>query len=381
MPALRQRLSLDSERKMSKSHRDETTPKDRAHEGATVFITGATGFIGSAVLHQLVKSGFIVNALVRRNSPRNHLPSHGVRFAEGDVRDRLSVAKAMAGARYVFHVAADYRLSTRKQGNIVSTNVLGTRIVMEEAMRAGVERVVYTSSVATLAMRADGGPANEAVLASEKELVGAYKRSKLAAEQLVLAMIAQQGLPAVIVNPSAPVGPRDVKPTPTGRLILEAAAGRIPAFVDTGLNLVHVDDVALGHLAALRRGAIGERYILGGQNVLLSELLRDIGRILGREGPRLRLPWYSVLPVACAAEALAHVTGREPLTTLAGVRMARRRMFFTSAKAERELGVRACPYIEALHDAAQWFRDAGYLNCEPRGAGLAKLSLSKGEPR
>ena len=252
---------------------------------------------------------------------------------------------------------------------------------MEEAMRAGVERVVYTSSVATLALREDAGPADESLLLSERDAIGAYKRSKIAAERLVLAMIADKGLPAVIVNPSAPVGPRDVKPTPTGRLILEAAAGRIPAFVDTGLNLAHVDDVAWGHLAALRRGKIGERYILGGQNVLLSGILRDIAEIMGRQGPRLRLPWYSVLPVACAAEALAHITEREPLTTLAGVRLARRCMFFTPAKAECELGLRARPYIEALYDAVHWFHDAGYLQRAPCAVSFDDPSLSKGKPR
>lgn len=333
----------------------------------TVFITGATGFIGSAVLHQLVKSGFSVTALVRPDSPRAHLPKSGVRFVEGDVRDSTSVVKGMAGARYVFHVAADYRLSTLRQSDLVSTNIEGTRVVMDAALRAGVERIVHTSSVATLAKRADGAPADETQLACESETIGAYKRSKLAAERLVLDMIARDGLPAVIVNPAAPIGPRDVKPTPTGRLILEASAGRIPAFVDTGLNLIHVDDVALGHLAALRRGKIGERYLLGGQNVMLSDLLRDIAQIMGHTTRLRRLPWYSVLPVAYVAEAFAHVTGREPLTTLAGVRMAQRRMFFSAEKAARDLGLRPRPYTSALHDAAQWFYEAGYLKRGPRG--------------
>jgi dihydroflavonol-4-reductase len=353
---------------------------DTTSNDATVFVTGASGFIGSAVLRQLLKHGFRVVALVRRNSPRGCLSTGDVRFAEGDVLNRPSVAAAMRGARYVFHIAADYRLSTLRQAEIFATNVGGTRIVMEEALRAGVERVVYTSSVATLALREDGGPADESLLLCERDAVGAYKRSKIAAERLVLAMIADEGLPAVIVNPSAPVGPRDVKPTPTGRLILEAAAGRIPAFVDTGLNLAHVDDVALGHLAALGRGRIGERYILGGQNVLLSELLRDIAQMMGRQGPRLRLPWYSVLPVACAAEALAHVTHREPLTSLAGVRLARRRMFFRCDKSERELGFHARPYIEALYDAVRWFHDAGYSKRAPCVGSLDDHALGKRNP-
>jgi dihydroflavonol-4-reductase len=285
---------------------------------------------------------------------------------EGDVRDRNSIAEAMAGARYVFHAAANYRLWALGQNEIFATNVTGTRIVMDEALRAGVERVVYTSSVATLALRADGSPADESIGAPEHSAIGAYKRSKIAAERLVLAMIADQGLPAVIVNPSAPVGPRDVRPTPTGRLILEAAAGRVPAFVDTGLNLVHVDDVASGHLAALRRGRIGERYILGGHNVLLSQMLHDVAQIMGRRGPWLHVPWYAALPAACAAEATACITRREPLVTLAGVRLARRRMFFTFAKAESELGFRARSYCEALYDAVQWFHHAGYLTRGPQ---------------
>jgi dihydroflavonol-4-reductase len=342
--------------------------------GSTVLITGASGFVGSAILHQLVKAGFTVRALVRADSPRNHLPGSGVQFAEGDLRDRRSISAAMVGVRYVFHAAACYWLRALGRTQIFSTNVTGTRIVMEEAIRAGVERVVYTSSVATVALRPDGSPADESASASEKEAIGAYKRSKIAAERLVLAMVEAQGLPAVIVNPSAPIGPRDVRPTPTGRLVLEAAAGRVPAFVDTGLNLLHVDDVALGHLAALNRGRIGERYILGGENVLLSRMLFDIALIMGRRRPWLRMPWYSALPIACMAEARAWFTCREPLATFAGVRMARHRMFFTSAKAERELGLRARPYCEALFDAVQWFYDAGYLRRRPapRSAGLAE---------
>ncbi len=345
-----------------------------AEAASTVLITGASGFVGSAILHQLVKAGFTVRALVRAGSPRNHLPGSGVQFVEGDLRDRRSISAAMVGVRYVFHAAACYWLRALGRTQIFSTNVTGTRIVMEEAIRAGVERVVYTSSVATVALRPDGSPADESASVSEKEAIGAYKRSKIAAERLVLAMVEAQGLPAVIVNPSAPIGPRDVRPTPTGRLVLEAAAGRVPAFVDTGLNLLHVDDVALGHLAALNRGRIGERYILGGENVLLSRMLFDIALIMGRRSPWLRMPWYSALPIACMAEAKACFTCREPLATFAGVRMARNRMFFTSAKAERELGLRARPYSEALYDAAQWFYDSGYLRRRPapRSAGLAK---------
>lgn len=327
-----------------------------------ILITGASGFVGSAVARTLVDAGYAVRALVRAASPRVHLAGLHLEFFEGDLRDRSSVARAVAGVRYVFHVAADYRLWARDPHEIYASNVGGTRNLMEEALRAGVERVIYTSSVATIALRQDGTAADETTPLREEQGIGAYKRSKIAAERLVEAMIAQRGLPAVIVNPSTPIGPRDVKPTPTGRIIVEAARGRIPAFVDTGLNLVHVDDVASGHLAALRHGRIGERYILGGQDVLFSQMLGDIAGLVGRRAPRVRLHWRAVMPFAMMAEAMANVTGREPLATRDGVRMAKYRMFFASTKAERELGYRSRLYTEAIDDAVRWFRDAGYLN-------------------
>jgi dihydroflavonol-4-reductase len=282
-------------------------------------------------------------------------------YIEGDLRDRKSVARAIAGMRYVFHVAADYRLWARDPSEIFASNVEGTRNLMEEAMRAGVERVIYTSSVATIAVRSDGMAADESSPLREDQGIGAYKRSKIAAERLVEAMVAERGLAAVIVNPSTPIGPRDVRPTPTGRIIIEAAMGRIPAFIDTGLNLVHVDDVASGHLAALHHGKIGERYILGGQDVLFSQMLRDIAGLVGRRAARVRLPWRALIPVAFVAEAVANVTGREPFATLDGVHMAKYRMFFASTKAEQELGYRSRRYTEAIDDAVRWFREAGYL--------------------
>jgi dihydroflavonol-4-reductase len=232
---------------------------------------------------------------------------------------------------------------------------------MRAALAAGVDRVVYTSSVATLAPRSDGEPADETLRLPEAAATGAYKRSKVVAERVVETLLDSDALPAVIVHPSTPIGPRDIRPTPTGRMIVAAASGRMPAFVDTGLNLVHVDDVALGHVAALERGAVGERYILGGDNVLLAEMLAEIATIVGRPPPRLRLPRGPLYPFAAAAEAIAWVTGREPLLTLDGLRMSRRRMFFTSGKAQRDLGYRARPHGEALRDAIDWFRKAGYL--------------------
>jgi dihydroflavonol-4-reductase len=329
--------------------------------GTRVFLTGATGFVGSAVAGKLAAEGFEVRALGRAGSPRAHLDGLRVEFVEGDMRDAESVKRGMAGARYVFHVAADYRLWARDRSEIITNNVEGTRIIMTEARRAGVERVVYTSSVATLGWPRDGAPGTEDIPLSEQQGIGAYKRSKIAAERLVEAMIADDGLPAVIVNPSTPIGPRDVKPTPTGRIIVEAASGRIPGFVDTGLNLVHVDDVADGHLAALRRGAIGQRYILGGQDVFLADMLADIANLVGRRPPRWRIPRAAIVPMAYVAEGIARFTGREPLMTLDGLRMSEHHMFFSAAKAERELGFRARPYREALADAIKWFAQAGYI--------------------
>src|SRR6202142_565665 len=326
-----------------------------------ILVTGASGFVGSAVARKLVEAGFSVRALVRGTSPRKHLAGLDLDFFEGDLRDRKSVARAIAGMRYVFHVAADYRLWARDPSEIFASNVEGTRILMEEAMRAGVERVIYTSSVATIALRSDGMPADETNPLPEDQGIGAYKRSKIAAERLVRAMGAERGLAAVIVNPSTPIGPGDVRPTPTGRIIIEAAKGRIPAFINTGLNLVHVDDVASGHLAALHHGKIGERYILGGQDVFFSQMLRDIAGLVGRRAARVRLPWRALIPVAYVAEAVANVTGHEPFATLDGVHMAKYRMFFASTKAEQELGYRSRRYTEAIDDAVRWFREAGYL--------------------
>jgi dihydroflavonol-4-reductase len=325
------------------------------------FVTGASGFVGSAVVRVLIRSGYGVRALVRRDSPRVNIEGLGIEVLEGDMRDAEAVAAAVKGARFVFHVAADYRLWAPDVGEILRTNVDGTRVVMTAARSAGAERIVYTSSVATLKLEEGGRPADETNPLTEQEAIGAYKRSKVAAERLVEGMIGSCGLPAVIVNPSTPVGPRDVRPTPTGRIIVEAASGRMPAFVDTGLNLVHVDDVAAGHVAALERGRIGERYILGGENLTLAALLARIAVLTERPPPRIRLPRALVYPLALGAETVARFTRREPFATLDGLRMAKYKMFFTSAKAERELGYTSRPIEEALRDALAWFRARGYV--------------------
>jgi dihydroflavonol-4-reductase len=326
-----------------------------------VLVTGGSGFVGSAVVRALLAAGYPVRALVRPSSPRANIAGLDVETIEGDMRDAAAAARAVSGMRYVMHVAADYRLWSADREEIRRNNVAGTRTIMEAALREGVERIVYTSSVAALALRPGGQPADESGTLAEAAAVGAYKRSKVAAQALVEAMIARDGLPAVIVNPSTPIGARDIRPTPTGRIIVEAASGRMPGYVDTGLNLVHVDDVAAGHLAALTRGKVGARYILGGQDVLLADMLRDIAGMVGRKPPRLRVPRRLLYPAAVVAEMIATRTGREPFLTLDGLRMSRYRMFFTSAKAVRELGYQARPYAEGLQDAVTWFRAAGYL--------------------
>jgi dihydroflavonol-4-reductase len=327
--------------------------------GDIILITGASGFVGSAIAMAARGAGYRVRVLVRASSPRGNIQPDDEVFI-GDIRERASLANALHGVRYLIHAAADYRLWSRTPSEIIRTNAEGTRCVMEEALRAGVERIVYTSSVATIALR-DGTPADESSPLSEHDAIGAYKKSKVIAERLVEGMVQRQRLPAVIVNPSTPIGPRDVKPTPTGRIIVEAASGRMPAFVDTGLNLVHVDDVAAGHLAALTRGTIGERYILGGENVYLRDMLAEIARVVGRTPPRVRLPIAPLYPLAVVAEGVGLVTGREPFLTLDGLRMARHHMFFSDARARRELGYSTRPYRDGIADAIAWFRQHSYL--------------------
>ena len=326
-----------------------------------VLITGASGFVGSAVARIAQDKGYAVRVLVRPTSPRTNLAALDAEIVTGDMRDVASMRAALSGVRYLFHVAADYRLWAPDPHEIERANLEGAEATMRAALEAGVERVVYTSSVATLKVTSSGASADETSPLTAEQAIGVYKRSKVLAERAVERMIERDGLPAVIVNPSTPIGPRDVKPTPTGRIIVEAATGKIPAFVDTGLNLVHVDDVAQGHFLALERGRIGERYILGGENLPLQQMLADIAGIVGRRPPTIALPRWPLYPLALGAEAVARFTKREPFVTVDALKMSKNKMFFTSAKAERELGYRARPYRQGLEDALAWFREAGYL--------------------
>jgi dihydroflavonol-4-reductase len=326
-----------------------------------ILVTGATGFVGSAVAREALADGHAVRVLARATSARDNLAGLDVETSIGDLRDADSLARAMVGVNVLIHVAADYRLWARDPADMIRSNVAGTEALMNAAISAGVERIVYTSSVATFRLNVEGTPVDETQPLSEHEGIGVYKRSKIAAERLVERMVAEHGLPAVIVNPSTPIGPRDIKPTPTGRMIVEAARGRMPAYVDTGLNFVHVDDVARGHLAAMAKGRVGERYILGGQNVLLGDFLVEIAKLRGRRPPLMKLPRGILFPFAFGAEAVARLTGKEPFATMDGLRLAKYRMFFSSAKAERELGYVARPHGEALVDALNWFEKAGAL--------------------
>ena len=323
-------------------------------------VTGATGFVGAAVARALLRAGHPVRVLARPQSDRRNLDGLKVEIAEGSLTEPDSLAAAVAGCRYLFHVAADYRLWVPEPEAMFRVNVEGTRQLMLAALAAGVERVVYTSSVAVLGILKDG-VADEEALSRAEDMIGPYKLSKFRAEEAVRELVAERNLPAVIVNPSTPIGPGDVKPTPTGRIVVEAARGRMPGYVDTGLNVAHVEDVAIGHLLAARSGQVGRRYILGGENLPLAQILGEAAMAVGRRPPRFKMPQAAVLPIAAGAEAVARLTGREPFATVDGVRMAKKKMFFSSGRAIAELGYAPRPAREAIIDAVAWFRANGYL--------------------
>ena len=323
-------------------------------------LTGASGFVGSHVRSALADRGAEVRCLVRASSPRTNL--EGLDEAElvvGDLRDRESLVRAIEGCDTLFHCAADYRLYVREPEQMYASNVQGTRNVLRAAAEAGVDRVVYTSSVGALGLHADGTPADEATPVTIDDMVGHYKRSKYLAER-VAEEWAERGLPVVIVNPSTPIGDRDVKPTATGRVIVDFLRRKTPAFVDTGLNWVDVRDVAVGHLLAAERGQPGQRYILGHRNLSLEELFRRLARITGLRAPRVRLPHWIPLAAAAVDTGLARLTGGEPRVALDAVRLSRYKMYFDSSRAVRELGLPQTPIDDALERAVEWFWDHGY---------------------
>ena len=328
----------------------------------TTLLTGATGFVGAAVLRCLVEAGHNVRALVRPSSDRSNLSGVDCETVTGDLAEPESLKRAVRGCEAVFHVAADYRLWVRDPEQMNRVNVQGTVDLIRAAAAAGASRIVYTSSVATLRLRDDGLPANETSHAELSDMIGAYKRSKFLAEREVKRLGADMGLPVVMVKPTAPFGPRDIKPTPTGRLVVEAASGRMPAYVNTGLNVVHVDDVATGHLLVYEKGATGEAYILGGENRTLQWILETVAEFTGQPSPRIRLPHWFVTPIAHIVEGLTRIKGSgEPMITVDGVRMARKLMYFSSDKAHRELGYTPRPAVEALRDEIEWFQEHGYI--------------------
>ena len=324
------------------------------------FITGASGFVGAAVARALIAQGHQLRALVRPHNNRNNLKGLDIDVVDGDLCDPNSYRKALAGCDALFHVAADYRIWVPDPANMHRVNVEATQVLMKAALKAGVPRIVYTSSVAVLGLHKDGTPADENTPVGFSDMVGVYKQSKYRAEEVVRKLIEKENLPAVIVNPSTPIGPRDVKPTPTGRIITDAVKGKIPAYVDTGLNVAHVDDVARGHVLAYEKGQIGQRYILGGENKSLSDILTIIANQVGRKPPKIKLPCEVLYPVALASEIYATLTKKDPLVTIDGLRMAKKKMYFTSKKAERELGYTSRPAEEAIADAIAWFKEKRY---------------------
>lgn len=323
-------------------------------------VTGGTGFLGAHLVRELLKDGAAVKALVRKGSDRRNLDNVPVEVVEGDLLDPPSLASAMEGCDTLFHAAADYRLWTAEPDEMYAANLEGTGNILEAALAAGLEKVVYTSTVGALGNPGDGNPGDEDTPVAYADMTGHYKKSKFLAERRAESFLTR-GLPLVIVNPSTPVGPLDIKPTPTGRIIVDFVSGKMPAYLDTGLNLVPVEDCAHGHLLAARKGRIGEKYILGGDDLRLAEILGMLAQIAGVPAPRVRLPYLPVLAASWMNEALAAVTGKEPLIPLAGVQMAKKLMYFSSKKAKMELGFEATSVYNALERAVEWFQRNSYI--------------------
>ncbi|HTP64199.1 MAG TPA: hopanoid-associated sugar epimerase [Geobacteraceae bacterium] len=325
-----------------------------------VFVTGATGFIGASLARELLRDGYGVRALARPNSDRRNLQGLDLEICEGDLADRKSLEAGIKGCDMLFHAAADYRLWTRTPAAMYETNVEGTRNILEAALRQGVSRVVYTSSVGTLGNPGNGEPGNETTPVTLDDMVGDYKKSKFLAERTAESFL-ERGLPLVIVNPSTPVGMLDIKPTPTGKIIVDFLNRKMPAYLDTGLNIIDVEDCARGHILAAVKGRVGEKYILGNENLTLRRIFAMLEEITGLPAPRVRLPYTPILMAAYVNEALSRCTGKEPLIPLAGVQMAKKFMFFDATKAVRELGLPQRPAREALAKAVQWFSGNGYV--------------------
>tara|TARA_R110000868_G_scaffold10900_7_gene52745 strand:- start:544 stop:1536 length:993 start_codon:yes stop_codon:yes gene_type:complete len=326
-------------------------------------VTGTSGFVGSAVARRLAVDGHDIRVLMRPTSDRRNVAGMDAEIVEGDLSDPQSLKAAVRGCDSVFHVAADYRLWVPDGGaSMYRANVDGSRDLIRAACEAGVGRFVYTSSVAVLYPLPGTEIADETAAATVGDMVSHYKKSKFLAEEAVMKLVREESAPVVIVNPSAPFGPRDIKPTPTGRIVIDAAKGRMPAYLDTGLNAVHVDDVAEGHMLAYDKGEIGERYILGGDNITLRDIIQTVTDYVGRSGPWLKLPQKPLYPVAWAAEMVARITGREPVVTVDALRMAAKHMYYSSDKAREKLGYAPRPARQALTDSVDWFRANGYLD-------------------
>ena len=319
-------------------------------------VTGATGFIGAALVRQLLDQGDTIRVLVRPQSDRRNIEGLKIQTANGDLQDIASLHAALKGCRWVYHMASHYSLWASDPKVFYRVNVDGTKTLMQAAWKADVERIVYTSTVGALGIPPDGRPGNEETPVSLSDMVGHYKRSKFLAEQTVMEM-AKQGLPVVIVNPSAPVGPRDIKPTPTGQIILDFLKGRMWAYLNTGLNLIDVEDVARGHILAMEKGRISQKYILGHRNMTLREIFEMLGTISGIKPPRFKAPYSLVLSAAYVSEWVSWMTKRPPRIPLTGVKMAKKYMYFDSSKAIQELGLPQSPIEEALEKAIRWFRD------------------------
>jgi dihydroflavonol-4-reductase len=325
-----------------------------------VLVTGATGFVGAAVARVVAATGAELRVLVRRDSDLRNLDGLKAEQVDGDLRDRDGLRRALSGCAQLYHVAAHYALWARDPSLFYEVNVAGTRTLLETAGELGVQRIVYTSTIGAIGLPPGGGLGTEETPVSLAHMAGDYKRSKFLAEQEVR-RLAQAGLPVVIVNPSAPVGERDIKPTPTGQIIVDFMKGRMWAYIETGMNLIDVDDVAVGHLRAMERGRVGERYILGNRNLSLREIFEILSRLTGVKAPRIKLPWRAVLPLAYANRWIAqHLTHRPPRIPLEGIRMAKYRMHYDCSKARRELGLPQTPVETALEKAVRWFRNHGY---------------------